>query len=322
MIRSTSFGVFGLVAAVLFLNASTGSLPSATIKGPSTYRQDMDFVTGGFQRDYRVHIPSGYDGSIPLPLVVVIHGAFDTAKGVEKFSGFSDLADREQFIVLYPEGIGILGFLQHWNAGHCCGKAADDQIDDVAYLAAAIDDACVRLAVDRRRVYMVGFSNGGMMTYRFAAERTDVLAAAAPIAASIGGRPTADAPPWCIPRPQNPLPILIMHGMDDDDIHFQGGPSMARKGERTYTSVKDSAQFWIDANGCKGAPAVSRLCHGAVEIQRWDHCLKASATVLCTIDNWGHRWPGLYLTAHLPEDDPLSGFDAAELIWSFFKQFP
>ena len=322
MIRPIQFVLLGVVTSILFLNACTGSLPSASIKGPSTYRQDMDLVTGGFQRDYRVHIPSGYDGSIQLPLVVVIHGAFDTAKGMERFSGFSDLADREQFIVLYPEGIGILGFLQHWNAGHCCGKAAEDQIDDVTYLKKAIDDVCMRLAVDRRRVYMTGFSNGGMMTYRFAAEHSDMLAAVAPIAASIGGRPTADAPQWCIPAPQKPLPILIVHGMDDDDIPLEGGRSRARKGERTFISVHDSAQFWIEANGCKGSPALSGLYHGAVEVQRWDHCMNACATVLCKVKKWGHRWPGPYFTAQLSDDDPLLDFDIAEMIWSFFKQFP
>ena len=125
--------IFGLVSSIISLNACTGSLPSSIQKGPATYHQRMDLVTGGFQRSYRVCIPSGYDGLNRLPLVVVIHGAFDTAKGMEKFSGFSHLANRENFVVLYPEGIGILGYLQHWNAGHCCGKAADDQIDDVGY---------------------------------------------------------------------------------------------------------------------------------------------------------------------------------------------
>lgn len=103
---------------------------------------------------------------------------------------------------------------------------------------------------------MVGFSNGGMMTCRYAAEHTEMLAAAAPIAASIGGRPNADAPEWCIPAPEKQLPILIMHGLDDDDIPFAGGVSILRKGERTYLSVPTSVQFWIDPSGCQGAPIV------------------------------------------------------------------
>ena len=55
---------------------------------------------------------------------------------------------------------------------------------------------------------MVGFSNGGMLTYRFAAERGDLLAAAAPMAASIGGRPSEDLPEWRIPEPVRPIPLI------------------------------------------------------------------------------------------------------------------
>ena len=322
MNRYLKFILFGLVASSVSLISCTGSLPLSIQKGPATYHQRMDLVTGGFQRSYRVYIPSGYDGLTQLPLVVVIHGAFDTAKGIEEVSGFSQLADRENFIVLYPEGIGIFGYLQHWNAGHCCGKAANDKIDDVGYLAKAIKDVCNRLSIDRNRVYMVGFSNGGMMTYRFAAEHTEMLAAAAAIAASIGGRPNASAPRWRIPAPQKPLPILIMHGMDDDDIPFAGGVSMHRKGERTYLSVEASVQFWIDANGCKGRPVVSNSHGGAVQINTWDTCTDSSTTVLCKINGWGHVWPGPYFTGKLSEEDPLFNFDAAEMIWSFFKHFP
>jgi polyhydroxybutyrate depolymerase len=322
MHRCLKFVLFGLISSIISLNACDGSLPSTIQKGPATYHQRMDLITGGFQRSYRVYVPSGYDGLNRLPLVVVIHGAFDTAKGMEKFSGFSHLANSENFVVLYPEGIGIFGYLQHWNAGHCCGKAADDQIDDVGYLADAIKDVCNRLSIDRNRIYMVGFSNGGMMTYRFAAEHTDMLAAAAPIAASIGGRPNADAPQWRIPAPKKQLPILIMHGLNDDDIPFTGGVSLHRKGERTYLSVEASVQFWIDANGCKDAPVVANSHDGAVQTITWDTCKDSSMTVFCMIDGWEHVWPGPYFTGRLAGEDPLHNFDAAEMIWSFFKQFP
>lgn len=281
----------------------------------------MDYTTGGFQRSYRVHIPAGYDGENPLPLVVVIHGAFDNAKGMERFSGFSQLADREGFIVLYPNGIGILGFLQHWNAGHCCGKAAEDKIDDIGYLEAAIDDISTRLAVDRQRIYMVGFSNGGMLVHWFAAEKGDMLAAAAPLAASIGGRPTKEAPEWRIPDPVKPLPILIMHGRIDDDIPYDGGHSAHRGGERAYWSVTDSVRFWVEHNGCTESTAAKSDTRSAASIQTWETCRDQAIVSLYTIENWGHVWPGPYFTTDLPADDPLYNFDAAEIIWHFFKPF-
>ena len=87
-----------------------------------------------------------------------------------------------------------LGFIQHWNAGHCCGKAADEAEDDVGFVELVVKDAARRVQVDAARVYVTGFSNGGMLVYRAMAERTGLFAAAAPLAATHGGRATASAP--------------------------------------------------------------------------------------------------------------------------------
>jgi polyhydroxybutyrate depolymerase len=154
------------------LTACTKTLPKNGVPVSATYERELDIKANGFYRTYLIHVPPGYDAKKPMPLVVVIHGAFDTAAGMETFSGFSELADQKNFLVLYPNGMGLFGWLQHWNAGHCCGKAAEDKIDDVGFLEAAISDVRARLRVDPKRVYVVGFSNGGMMAYRFAAEKT------------------------------------------------------------------------------------------------------------------------------------------------------
>ena len=185
--------MLGLLAG-LVLCACTPALPRLPGQAAMTYDAKVDVRFHGFRRTYHVHLPPGYHAARPLPMVVVVHGAFDTAKGMERFTGFSALADQENFIALYPNGIGILGYLQHWNAGHCCAKAASAGIDDVGFLTKVIEDACARLAVDRRRIYMTGFSNGGMMVHRFAAERGDLLAAVAPLAATAGGRPDDQRP--------------------------------------------------------------------------------------------------------------------------------
>lgn len=294
-------------------------LPQERDITPATHRRVMDYWTGWYQRSYLVHVPPGYHARKPMPLVVVVHGGFDTAEGMEKFSGFSKLSDREGFVVLYPNGIGILGFLQHWNAGHCCGKAARDEIDDVAVVNAAIEDVCDHLRIDRSRIYMTGFSNGGMLTYRFAAEKGDVLAAAAPLAAAIGGRPSETSPEWKIPPPKVPLPILVFHGLADDMIPYAGGTSPHFGGTRTFFSVEDSVLFWVRRNGCNPKPEKQEFRNGCVHLQNWKGGKNGSCVQLCTVETWDHRWPGLYFTAHLPDDHPLKNFDAAELIWNFFK---
>lgn len=294
-------------------------LPDLPALGPKTYKVKTDISTGSFQRTYLVHIPSSYDGTSLLPLVVVVHGAFDTAKSIEETSGFSELADREQFVVMYPNGIGIFGFLQHWNAGHCCGKAAADEIDDVGFVAEAIEDLCDRLKIDRSRVYMTGFSNGGMFTYRFAAERGDLLAAAAPLAASIGGRASANEPEWRIPTLKRPVPLMVIHGLADDDVPYLGGRSEHRGGERTYLSVDESINYWVNGNGCQASIETEALFQGQVQFKRWFDCDEHADILFYLIKDWGHVWPGTYFTRSLEEGHPLRKFDACDIVWDFFK---
>jgi len=318
MIKGTVTALICMMLILLF-SSCTASLPKNTPEGPKTYKNKMDIRIMGARRTYIVHVPPNYSPKKPLPLVVVIHGAFDTAAGMEKYSTFSDLADRESFIVMYPNGMGIFGLFQHWNAGHCCGKAANDDVDDVGFIASAINDVRVRLQIDPSRIYMVGFSNGNMLAYRFAAERGDILAAVAPLAASIGGRPSEDAPQWRIPDPVKPLSVITIHGMADDDIVYEGGVSLHRGGTRTFWSVNESIDFWVRHNGCHPNAAATELNHGHVRIHTWGACSNDTEVVLYLMENWGHVWPGRYFTAELEEEDPLKDFDAAEVIWNFFK---
>lgn len=313
-----------MLLLILGLGAAgcAAGLPRGPISGPNTYKESVELTVNGFRRTYLVHVPTGYRPDTVLPLVVVIHGAFDTAEGIERLSGFSRVADREGFVVLYPNGAGILGFLQHWNAGHCCGKAAEDGWDDVGFVAAAIEDVCARLAIDRDRVFMTGFSNGGMLTYRFAAERGELLAGAAPLAASIGGRASEDVPFWRIPEPVRPLPLLVMHGLADDDIRYEGGVSQHRGGTRTYLPVGESVQFWVGRNGCSPNAVSRKLFGDKVLVKSWSDCQNGADVALYLIEGWGHVWPGAGFTAALAADDPLRDFDAAEIIWGFFKFHP
>lgn len=311
--------VFFCLAAVLFFVSCSPALPRHPGPKTATYKATVDLRIHGFRRNYRVHLPPGYADDRPLPMVVVVHGAFYTAKKMEQTSGFNALADQKGFIAVYPNGMGIFGFLQHWNAGHCCGKAAADELDDVGYLATVIEDACTRLAVDRRRIYMVGFSNGGMLVHRFAAERGDLLAAVAPLAATGGGRPDIDATQWHIPDPVNRMPLLTIHGMSDQHVPFAGGKAAQGEAERRYWPVQKTLDVWIQSNSCRTGPIIRQERQGRVTVTTWSNCPEDAEVVLYQLQGWGHVWPGAYFTNDLATDNPLKGFDAARIIWDFFQ---
>jgi len=292
---------------------------SPALAGTSV-RQKMKMRAGGFRRSYRVHVPAGYDPARPAPLVVVLHGALSTAKEMEKHSGFSDLADREGFLVLYPNGITLFGLLQHWNAGHCCGKAAAGGVDDAGYLKAAIQEVSERLSVDPARIYMTGFSNGGMMVHRFGAENAGLLAAIAPLAGAMGGRPDPDAPLWKIPEPAVPLPVAIMHGRRDEQVPYEGGGAGGARDGRQFLSAAEAAEFWRRADGCKPPAVETRLHGGSVTLRAWQDCRDGAEVLLYTWEDWGHAWPGPPFTDGLAEGDPFRDFHTAETLWEFFKR--
>src|SRR5579863_9535563 len=179
---------------------------------PGTHKVLIDQRVSSVRRSYYVHVPAGHDGNTPLPVVVALHGAFSTAREFERESGFSQLADRERFIAVYPQGIGLGDLFRHWNSGHCCGKARKMNLDDVGFVLAAVNDVARRNPVVWARLYLVGFSNGGMLAYRIAAEHPEVVAAVAVVSGTIGGAPSAGEPEWSIVQPKRPVSVLAVHG--------------------------------------------------------------------------------------------------------------
>ena len=292
---------------------------SAT-KRPSagTHRIQSVEIPEGKPRSYLLHVPSRWQGRPSLSLVVALHGAFSTAKKFARESGWSALAESEGFLVAYPEGFGLFGLLQHWNAGHCCGKAAADNFDDVGFIDAVIDDICAVFPVDPQRIYITGFSNGGMLVHRYAAERSARIAAAAAVGAAVGGRASADRPIWTPPAPAVAVPMLIMHGRDDGNVPYGGGRASQGNSKREYLSVNEAVAFWVQQNGCKRV-SHKTLQEGTIAVEKWQGGDAKAEVLRYAINGWGHQWPGPYFIKRLSDGDPLHGFDATRQIWEFFR---
>ena len=303
--------------AALLLTGCASSFNTDTLVPSITMEMKVESTINGLRRAALVHIPRGFEQWKNYPLVVVLHGAFSSAAQIELETGFSTIADHEGFVVLYPEGMGIFGLLQHWNGGHCCGKAAHDGLDDVAFIDECIDTVEKRIDIDSERIFVVGFSNGGMMAYRYAAERSVRIAGIAALAASAGGRVTQTEEWWLPGYPEKPVPLLIMHGTADDVVPLEGRGSPANGEVREYLPLADTITLWLEANRCSWAFRQERLSGGEVEVKRWPDCGDGSEIVVYTLNGWAHRWPGPFF---IEKDEKLDGFDAAVEIWEFFQR--
>ncbi|MGZ7078629.1 MAG: alpha/beta hydrolase family esterase, partial [Thermoanaerobaculia bacterium] len=216
---------------------------------------DHTFVVkhGGLERSYIVHVPPG--ASAPLPLVIAFHGGGSNAAAQEQYSQMDPVADRERFLVMYPNGTGR-GRMLVWNAGTCCGAAPARQIDDVGFVRAAVDDLSRRTPVDRSRIYATGMSNGSMMSYRMAAEASDLVAAVAPVAGSMV---------LVRFRPELPVPVIHFHSVDDPRALYNGGlgPPFPMTNMRVlHPPVEEQLAKWIAFDGCPSTATVEKRLTG------------------------------------------------------------
>ena len=105
-----------------------------------------ELVVGGRERTYRIHLPT--TGQRPWPVVLGFHGGASHGRAFESSSGLSEKADLAGFVAVYPNGTGEHERLLYWNAGNCCGHAYNQEIDDVAFIRALLDDLATVLSID------------------------------------------------------------------------------------------------------------------------------------------------------------------------------
>lgn len=292
---------------------------AAAVEQPSVPRT---LEVDGTARTYYLHVPPGL-GPGPVPVVLVFHGGGGNGPSTERLTRFSALADREGFVVAYPEGVG-----RNWNDGRefTSSRAHRDHVDDVGFVAALLDAIARVHPLDPRRVYATGISNGGIFSHYLAARLSARIAAIAPV---VGG--VADPPdPWF--RPEQPVSVLILQGTADPLVPYRGGPISFGRGK--IIDTEETARRWAALNGASREPVQEALASGArPAASAKDRCggvrlayaggRDGSEVVLVRLEGGGHTWPGG--AQYLPET--LIGrvcrdFDATALIWDFFKAHP
>ena len=277
-------------------------------------------------RNYYVHVPPQGAAKRPLPVVLMFHGGGSTAEVVRIYTRLDRAADRDGYIAVYPSGSsGFNGRFLTWNAGNCCGPAAALQIDDVGFVLALLDDLAARAAIDRRRVYAAGLSNGAMMAYRVAAEASDRIAAVAGVAGAMSVASFA---------PSRPMPVMHIHSTTDHIARYDGGfgpPSSLADTRMFHAPVEESLKKWLDYDGCPAKPASVEPVAGASGTPDEGHsairrtyrpCRDGVEVVLWQLSGVGHVWPGGvrdYMTQLLGTGTAV--IDANTEMWRFFSRF-
>ena len=231
-----------------------------------------------------VHVPKNYDAKKPAPLLLVLHGFSLDADTIEEFSGLSELSEKEGFIAVYPDGTPDSLGKKGWNAGPffetMFGKAEDEK-----YLLSLLDETRKKYRIDPKRIYAVGYSNGGFMTHALAQRHPGLFAGIGAVASST-----------VMDLDSLVSPVSVIH------IHGAADPVVPIDGTADFRPVRSVIEQFRRIDGCgKGSVLENK---GPVKGALWKG--KHGNVALYTIQGLGHEWP-------------VNEMNTGEVLWNFLK---
>ena len=295
MFLALALGFFGV--------AGCASTPPNDGMPPTLPPTENPLITA---RPYEHKVPSSYDAQKPTPLVVLLHGFGASGLTQELLFGFTELSERHGFLYAYPDGTKNSMGKQFWNANEVCCDLEGSGVDDVAYIDAVIGDMAANYNVDPKRIYLIGHSNGGFMSHRFACDRAQRVAAIV----SLAGAASKDTSKC---QPKEAVAVLQVHGDMDALVPYGGG----MMGGLSLPSAEETVAGWATKNACQATldrtasplDLESNLQGPETQVARHLGCKDGSAAELWTIVGGGHV-PAFNRQAW------------GESVWSFFAAHP
>lgn len=258
---------------------SLAALALAVLAAPAA-AQTESFQVAGVNRTYILRAPTGL-GANP-PLVFVIHGFNMTGQQEVQLTRMNTVADREKFVVVYPNALPNSSNQQSWDLAGA---------NDYNFLLALIDTMSARYKIDRNRVYASGFSQGGFMTFNLGCRYADKFAAIAPVSGTLNGT--------C--NPKRPVPMIFTYGTNEGfDV----------------STFAQSGTKWVQLAGCTGTPAVAKpypASNPNSVVTRTTHatCQGGAEVAIQVVEGGTHEWPM----------NTQTKVNNSEEVWAFFKRF-
>jgi polyhydroxybutyrate depolymerase len=292
--------------AALGLALSAGSATAETIRGK--------LYTGGSERNYVVFVPDSAPPDRRLPLVIALHGPLMTGRSMRTLFGMDEYAEREGFAVAYPDSRG-----PRWNDGRGRKEWGANDVRFINLLARRL----VKLGIaDPGRLYLVGLSSGGMLTYRIACETPESFVAYAAVIADMPKRVAKRC------RLNTGVPMLIINTLRETlsryGDHAEWAPSNVLSGAKTL-------DFWRRANGCDGAPQVKKMPDSdtsdgsTVTAEQYVKCRGRMPLVSFSVEGGGYLPPGAHISNRplliSVLGRPNRDISAADIAWKFFRRF-
>ena len=248
----------------------------------------------GITREYILYVPQSYNGSTMVPLLFNFHGYGGKIKDYINEADMRAVAEANNFILVYPQGSLLNGF-SHWNA---CPPGGDNKsdIDDVGFIETLIYGLSSDYNIDMERIYVAGYSNGGMMAYGLAHYKSNLIAAVASVSGSMLD---------CTGPTNHPMPIIQLHGTADEVLPYNGG--------NEFSSAQSTLDYWINFNNTTTTPTVNTDNSGGMTIE---HYIYDQGDSSVSVEHYKYIGGN-----HVWFNTTYQGKNTAELVWEFVSKY-
>lgn len=270
----------------------------------------------GVERIAVLHQAAGT--ATPAPLVIALHGRGQTTRQLRDDLKLDAVADREGLVVLYPDAVDLT-----WSYGRPINQpmpmVGSDPVDDIGFIRRLLDDLVSGRIADTRRVYVVGSSRGGLMTFTLACTLDDRIAAAAALITGMTDHQRDEC------RPSRPVPMLALAGTNDRTQAYDGWLLAAGR----LLSVPETMEFWRALHGCtqqdgRSLPHRDKNDRTRILLVEWSGCKSAARLRLYRVEGGGHLLPSLAPVEPTPPSKSglrNNDIDTADEVWAYFKDY-
>lgn len=307
MLRPRTIAAFAVALASAVATSACSSSKSTPEQGAPDAASTAAPTTFGGDRPVELRVPAGYDAAHPAPLLLVLHGYGAGGAINDLYMHLTSIADAKGFFYVSPDGTVDKTGKRFWNANDGCCDFDGTNVDDVGYLMSLVKDIRAAYAIDPKRIYVMGHSNGGYMTNRLACDHAETFAAAV----SWAGANWSD-PAKCAPTA--PIGFLQMHGTLDGTVPY--GPGTDGPTKVSYAGAVGTVGTWAAKNGCSPQlVATGESLHVSEGNPAAD--TKVSRHEGCQANGAAELWP-VEGADHVFTFTP----DAVNALWKFFETHP
>ncbi len=286
---------------------------------PRAQNISKTILVGGLRRQYIIHVPPAFNTLSKLPVIFALHGGGGTAKNAVSFYNLEPLADKNNFIVVYPDAIN-----KAWDIPGMASrvKRLDTTVNDLTFMNVLLDTMIAKYKADSQKIFLTGISRGAMFSYFLAEAMNERIAA---IAAVSGGVSETQFLTYSFKKP---IPVLMINGTKDPLVKYEGGyGTLNRRNEGNEDAdlvpVEKLLQKIVLLDHCNTKPQKLML----PDADAFDGCTETEYIYrgsdvkvdFIKVVNGGHTWPGG--TQYLPKfliGRLCRDFSASQKIFDFF----